>query len=85
MANLREATTVPTLQNHVDGKFDGELINPNQIMAKEMVVSSKCDDDDDEENEDLQPSNFEGEFFSYLLLGMFICFNTEFQRIWLWF
>jgi hypothetical protein len=52
-------------------------------MAEEMAVSYECDDD--EGNEDLQPSNFEGEFFSYLILSMFICFNTKFQTFWPWF
>jgi len=84
MVNPKKAAVACTLQNHVDGQFDGELINPNQIMDEEMAISSECDDDD-EGNEDLQLLDFESEFFSYLILGMFICFSTKFQKIWPWF
>ncbi len=49
-----------------------------------MAISSECDDDD-EGNENLQPLYSKDEFFSYLILGMFICFSTKFQRFWPWF
>jgi hypothetical protein len=50
----------PTLAPYVN-EMIGELITPAQVLAKEMVIRSDCDDDE-EANDKLASSNFEGNF-----------------------
>ncbi len=50
----------PTLVPYVN-EMVRELINPAQVLAKEMAVISDCDDDE-EVDEGLASSKFEGNF-----------------------